>query len=297
MSIEARGHDSGLQLNLTLDINTEFVETARGREPSADLQEAVWALSGCVCPISVAEEGSGGRRFRGSAVLISFGLHRIVVTAAHVVAGPETKYLGLSQAGSVIWPTAYARVSPLDTRTRDPDIAFAFLTVAAGTQGALPESLPFALLLPDHSLPEGASMVALGYPASRARATDAQTLLRADLMSVVGDLAPAGAATSDGGPPDARLAMSFRRDAFVDDHGAAVVAADPHGMSGGALFLAATRTDADGHTQFAPRLVGILTEHHADPTNVLVASRIECLLDALGVRREGAATRFCAIDV
>jgi hypothetical protein len=254
-------------------------------------------LSSCVRPISLAEQGSGGKRFVGSAFIVSSGLHRIVVTAEHVVRGPETKFMGMSIAGSLEWPTQYSRIEPFDSATPLPDVAFAFVEVTPDAEDGIATAISIDLLLASRTFEPGASMVAVGFPGSQARAKSAQTILSAKLMSVVGDLAPEEVYARIGKRSDTHLAMSFRQDACVDENGKPAMASHPRGMSGGAMFVAAYHTGSSGQTRFIPRIVGVLTEYYPDPENIIVAARIECVLDALGIRPEGAAARYRAVDV
>lgn len=63
-----------------------------------------------------------------------------------------------------------------------------------------------------------------------------------------------------------------------------MMGADPHGMSGGPLFLAA-EVRGDGGSTPVFYLAGILIHYHKAPKNTFVAVRIESLLDALAPQR------------
>lgn len=160
------------------------------RQLATALQAAVRGLASCVRPLSLIEEGSGGKRFIGSAFIVAAGQRRIVITAEHVVSGPEVKFLGLSEAGGINWPKDYFRVEAVDTSRTSPDIAFAIADVAAEDPTSEVRPLPIDLLYPGQSFEVGASMVAVGFPGSKAKSREGQSRLSAKLMSVVGDLAP-----------------------------------------------------------------------------------------------------------
>jgi hypothetical protein len=267
------------------------------REQAAALQAVVRQLANCIRPISLIEDGSGGKRFTGSALVVATGLRRIVITAEHVVSGPETKFLGVSEVGGSNWPKEYFRVVPVDETEAPTDIAFAVAEVALDNPDDSGRSLPIELLYPGHHFAVGTSMVAVGFPGSKAKSRDGQTRLNAKLMSVVGDLASEDVYIDIGKKLTTHLAMTFRQDACVDEHNQPAPAAHPKGMSGGAMFVAAYDTDHEGRSRFVPRVVGLLTEYHRAPIDVIVAVRIDVVLDALGIRPDGAQQRYRAVDV
>ena len=75
------------------------------RQVASELQTAVRELATCVRPISTIEEGAGDWRFTGSAFVVSAGPRRIVIAAEHVVCGLAKKFLSISSAGGLPWPT------------------------------------------------------------------------------------------------------------------------------------------------------------------------------------------------
>jgi hypothetical protein len=266
------------------------------RPSSSALQLAVQQIASCVRPITIVESGSGAKQFSGSAVIFSNGRRRVAVTAEHVVAGPERKLIGMSPQGSIEWPASYTTIEPIDPVHPSPDLAFIVADVDPGNPFDIQTPLPVSQLLPGLQFEPGHSVVAVGFPASRAKSINAQRGFRTQRLSVVGDLAAAEAYTRIGKPPDSFIAMEFRQDAFKDEHGRPASTAHPRGMSGGAMFAAAFVEDATGR-HFSPRLIGILIEFHGKPDNVLVAARIDCLLDATGTRPEGSPQRYRAVDV
>jgi len=266
------------------------------RPSSAAFQHAVREIAACVRPVSLIESGSAGKRFVGSAVVVAAGSRRVVVTAEHVVAGPEPKLVGMSTVGSVQWPTNYSRVEPVNQLVPPVDLAFFVAEVESGNPFDLLPPLPVSRFLPGEDLPAGGSVVAVGFPSSRAKSRDGHKRLHSHRLSVVGDLAPLESYARVNRSPASFLAMEFRQDGVVDEAGQPSTTAHPRGMSGGAMFAATFSADASG-VRFTPRLVGILIEHHDEPDNLLVAARIECLLDATGSRHGDAAQRYRAVEV
>jgi hypothetical protein len=266
------------------------------RLSSDAFQRAVQEIADCVRPISVVESGSGGRKFIGSAVVIATASKRVVVTANHVIAGPEGKLIGMSSDGSIRWPSNYSRVEPVGDLAPPVDLAFIVAEVESQNPFDILPALPAGNILPGQDFPAGTSLIAVGFPASRAKSRDAQTRLRTHRMSVVGDLASESVHWMVNRDPVSFLCMEFRQDRVFDTVGSPATASHPRGMSGGALFAAAFLADGES-VRYTPRLVGILIEYHDEPANVIVAARIDCLLEATGSRPNGAPPRYHSADV
>jgi hypothetical protein len=267
------------------------------RQSASDLQREIALLAPSVRPISMFEEGSGGRRFIGSSFVLSHGNQQLVITAEHVVSGPETRFLGVSASGGVLWPKNYSRLEPIDPTTPYPDVAFAFAKVDNSLEPDIPPPLPRSIVLERHQFAEGSSMVAVGFPGSRAKARNAQTKLVAEWMSVIGDLAPEDVYSRIGKSASTHLAMEFHQNGCVDENSRPAPAAHPKGMSGGPMFVAAYRASPGQPDKIVPRLVGVLTEYYPDPDNVIVALRIEAALGALDPHRSPTRPLYRAVDV
>jgi hypothetical protein len=245
--------------------------------------------------VSLIEEGTGDWRLTGSAFVVSAAERRIAITAEHVVRGPQKKFLSLSASGGLPWPREYLKLESVQMGEAPPDIALAIAEVTSAEPADL-GPLPIDLLLPGQQFEPGTSMVGVGFPSSKAKVRGVNRTLATKLMSVVGDLTSDEVCERIGKSAATHLAMTFRQDACVDENSLPAPAARPKGMSGGPMFVAAYHTDASGTTRMIPRLVGVLVEHHDAPENVLVAVRIEVVLDALGIRPENAVQRFRAVD-
>ena len=183
------------------------------------------------------------RRLTGSATsLAASSSRRIVVTAEHVLAGPEAKHLGVSRNNSVRWPEKYWRLSAIDPDLPEADVAWAVADVAAEADDVVRAAIPLALALPIPPIAESASLVAVGYPASRGKLKNAHALLSAQLMSVVGKAVSARVLEDLKLDPRVHLGMLYEQAACVDLDGNPSVGAHPKGMSGGAMFLALSET-------------------------------------------------------
>lgn len=262
-------------------------------EDSSALQAAIRKIAGAIRPIAEIEEGSGGKRFVGSAVVLAAGRRRPTVTAAHVVSGPGTREMSLSAFGSVVWPRKYWNVVPVDANGSDPDVAYAIANVEAARADEVGPAISLDQILPDQQFREGTSMVAVGFPASKNRIRTGEPTMQSRIMSVVGDLVSDQQYVSVGADPSTHLVMVYRQSSCVDGEGNPVVGALPRGMSGGAMFVATHHPEMG----FVPMLVGILTEYHPPPHGLLVAARIEVVLDALDLLRPGTDQRFRRVDV
>jgi hypothetical protein len=260
---------------------------------SSALQAAIREIAGAIRPIAEIEEGSGGKRFKGSAVVLAAGQRRPTVTAAHVVSGPGIRVISLSAIGSVVWPRKYWNVVPIDAHGSDPDVAYAIANVEAARVDEVGPAISLDRVLPDQQFREGTSMVAVGFPASKNRIRTGEATMQSRIMSVVGDLVRDEQYASVGADPSTHLVMVYRQDSCVDDEGNPVVGALPRGMSGGAMFVATHHPEMG----FVPMLVGILTEYHPPPHALLVAARIEVVLDALDLPSRGKVQRFRRGDV
>jgi hypothetical protein len=110
------------------------------------------------------EEGSGSRRFISSSFVFGHRNRQLVITAEHVVSGPETKFVGVSPSRGVLWPKEYSRLEPMGSNTLYPDVAFAFVKVDVSREPDIPPPLPMSLVLGGQQFADGSSMVAVGFP-------------------------------------------------------------------------------------------------------------------------------------
>ena len=269
-------------------------------DPSAvlvALPEAARALAAAIKPITIVEDGSGKRRPWGSAFVLSRGEQRIIVTAHHVVEGPQVKYMGLSSAGSIQWPRHYSVLDRVTAELPVADVAYAIASMKPDAEPDLFTAIPLAQVLPDSRLAPGASLLAAGFPGSLGKLRDAQARLRNELLYAVGSAVPADAYTALGLDQRVHLAMTYDRMACRSVSGKQVVGPLPKGMSGGVLFLLTIETRDNEEKFLVSRVVGILEAYHQDPANVMVATRIECLLDGLDIVRDGVPKRYRRRDV
>lgn len=246
-----------------------------------ELRNAIRALAVGIRPVTIVEQGTGKISPTGTSFILGAGYRRILVSAEHVVSGPELKLFGVSPHGSTGWPKHYWRLVPSAEAIPEADIVWAAATISDETDAATSAAIPLRTVLPFFPFDEGASVVAVGYPASRGKLRDAQQTLSSQLMSVVCNCA--AASVYDALDLDRRVhfAMTYDQDACVGIDGAATVGAKPKGMSGGPAFLATYEPAGDGRYVAVPRLVGIMTEYHASPHNVIVGVRIEHVLDGM----------------
>jgi hypothetical protein len=233
--------------------------------------------------------------FEGSSVALALGAARIVVTAKHVVSSAQSKVVSLGSAGAREWPATYRVLESLDPSDPDPDIAIAVAEVDEVTDAALP-ALPLTDLAPHGEYSAGDSVIVVGFPASKAKDLHSQNALRAKLLTATGDLVDNRMYGLLGRPMANHLLISYVRDSCLDEDGATVVGAHPRGMSGGAVFIATCGELPDGSIVGMPKLIGILTGYR-ESDNLLVATRIECLLDAMNIRPHGLSPRFRAVAV
>ncbi len=100
-------------------------------------------------------------------------------------------------------------------------------------------------------------------------------------MFVTGDSVTHSAYQEIDRDPATFIAISYDRSNTVSADGKRIVSADPHGMSGGALFLPIRQDLGQGETRPILGLAGVLVEYHKAPANVLVAVRIGPIIQSL----------------
>jgi hypothetical protein len=246
-----------------------------------DLHRALEKVLDAARLVMIGEEGSAGRRAIGTALVLGDGLRRIIATAAHVLEGSGPKYFGVPDQPSVPWPVRYSKLRPLGVGLPDADLAWAVADVTPADT-ALSPMIPLGLVgVGSLPITEHSVLIALGFPASRAKARNMHTVFQSKLMSVSVRLADAAIYESLALDNRAQLAVVY--DSDPDRTSPADQKVSPQGMSGGAVFVVTKAALDDGRSLYIPFLIGILTQYRKS-ADVLVATRVECLIDGLGLR-------------
>jgi hypothetical protein len=232
-------------------------------------------------PVTIVRQGSGRISPSGTSFILGAGHRRILVSAEHVVDGPERKLFGVSPHGSTAWPDRYWRLAPAAGSAPEADVAWAAATITDEADEATAAAIRIEAVLPFFPFDEGASLVAVGYPASRGKIRNAQQTLSNQLMSVVCNASPETVYNDLALDSRVHFAMAYDPAACVGIDGQPIVGAKSKGMSGGPAFLVTAEPTGNGAQVIVPRLVGIMTEYHGPPHNVIVGVRIEHLLDGL----------------
>lgn len=233
-----------------------------------------------VKPVLLVEEGSGGKQQIGSLFVLAMGKHRIVVTAAHVVQRAQRTLFGVTASRTSPWPTSYKVLTPVNAAYPDADVAYFTGVPNRGSAARATESLPIEAADVVEERP-GMSFIAMGYPLSRNKLRDAQTRLRSGRMSVLIDSIAHDAYAALKLDPRVHLACRYDPKDRVDEDGEEVTGAHPRGMSGGVLLAPSIEQSSAKKAYFVMRVAGVITLYHPAPANILVATRIQHLLDAI----------------
>jgi hypothetical protein len=147
------------------------------------IRESVVQLRDAFRPVLHAVEGSGGRRVTGTAFVVADNATRFVISAWHVVRGPEPRYFGVIGGSTVQWPKRYSKLRGLESGLPEPDVAWAKATALQGDT-SLAASIPMshARGAGPHAL-QGAYL-AVGYPVSKAKLRYATDTLSSGLAVV-----------------------------------------------------------------------------------------------------------------
>lgn len=242
----------------------------------AVFREATRSFGEYVIPILDLEEGTGRPTPHGSACILQLADSGYVVTADHVVNGTSPKRTILKPNGVDTWPRPYKRILPRDQSIGEADLAFARGQLEADeAYGLTPQ-----MIAPELQLPLATSCVAIGFPISRGSVRGYRAQYSSERFFVV--LQTVSAPVLPGFRFDERvhIALSYDRAEMRTVDGQRQTGADPHGMSGGALCVG-----FDEGQRMHLKLIGILTHFYDAPHNIVIASRIECLLDAIGPSR------------
>ena len=240
--------------------------------------ESIRTIGDAFRPIMVAKEGSGGRKASGTAIVVGHAATRFVLTAEHVVSGPQAKFMGVIEEDSVPWPTKYSRLVGTNEELPDPDVAWATTTVNE-TDVALKAHLPIALAraaIPDST---ESNYVAVGYPVSKSKLWHSEGRLATKLMTAVVKKASADEMGNLAIDDRVQMAFTYTQHSRTDLEGNATVGSHPRGMSGGAI-LAMMQAGNPPNAVALPFLVGILTNFH-DDVGVLIATRVSHIWNAI----------------
>jgi len=234
-------------------------------------------------PLLGTEEGSSGRRLEGTVTLVEDGNDRFLLTAHHAVKAPTPYYFGVRESGEIRWPTEKSAVLvPALPGLPDADVA----VVHSGQpplDGSLSGGVPAALLGVTLEGSTDTAFVAVGYPSSKGKLRMAERRLDAKSMYALVEFVPPHLVSLPSFDPRVQMCFKYSQEGRASVEGAKVVGAHPRGMSGGGVF-AIGQSRASGSLLYAPFLVGILTEFH-ESRSLLVATRVRCIFEALGLFR------------
>jgi hypothetical protein len=258
------------------------------------LLAAARSAARAIRPVTRVLDGSGRLEHTGTAFILGNQNERLVVTAEHVLKGPEAKRIGISESGSLSWPRNYRRLASTTGHGPDADIAFTFAEIEPSGDGTLSAAIPLESVTHSLTAIEGMSLLAVGFPSSKAKLRDAQTKLSTKLMYVVTLAEPDKAYETLELDQAVFIATRYDRKALRGLDGEEFVGADPHGMSGGVLFQPLLVSDIDGKQEVLLRVAGVLTRYFDDPQNTLVATRIDCLRDVVAPYRSPSSRLYYA---
>jgi hypothetical protein len=241
------------------------------------VREEIRRLGHSIKPVLEIEEGSAGRRQIGTALIIRQRESAALVTAAHTVAGPTGKLVALAEGKVARWPRDYFTIDGVSSAIPSGDVAYHVGNVN-GTASELMGGIPTDSFATQTALSSGASFIAVGYPASKAKFTYADSTLATNLMSVVCSEASDSVYADLNLDRRFHLAVGYDRDAVRTVDGVPRRGARAKGMSGGGLFIP-MQNEQSGEVKLF--LAGILIEHHEAPRHVFVAAHIQTLSDAL----------------
>jgi hypothetical protein len=239
-------------------------------------REASRSFGEYVIPVLDVEEGTARATPHGSACILQLADSGYVVTADHVVNGPTPKRTILKPNGVDTWPRPYMRIIPRESSIGEADLAYA--------RGQLPTDEPYGItpqmIAPELPLAPGTSCVVIGFPNSRGSVRGYRAQYSSDRFFVVLQTVSTPALPDFRFDERVHIALSYDRAEMRTVEGERQTGADPHGMSGGALCVG-FEVDRRVHL----KIVGIVTRFYDAPHNIVIASRIECLLDAIGPSR------------
>jgi hypothetical protein len=244
-----------------------------------EFAEAARQMSSVLRPLLVAEEGTGRKRLYGTVTVVGFGDYRVLLTAEHCLSGPAPKFVMPTPGSVERWPASYERLVPARQHIPEADLAFTGVQLDPYADAEAQQGLSPAQIATSSDCEEGQSLLAVGFLAnSKVRGHEAR--LHAKMMYAVAHAAPPAAYTALGAHPDTCITAHFDRSTSLTLDGETVTAADPHGMSGGALFSIGRRDDPE-HGQIVHLLVGILKRFPLDMGGSFVATRFDRIAEAI----------------
>lgn len=214
----------------------------------------------------------------GSAFVVRGAKNAFVVTAHHVLEQAPRPLISMLPRASVRWPESYWRVVAREGVTvPDCDISFYEAEVLADDLTAFRP----VDLYPNYTFNADHRLIAVGHPVSRAKFGADPTRLDAPNAMIVGDQVHPDRVAELGFDPRTHLGIEYDQKERVDVTGAAVVGPEPWGMSGGALLAPVEQEVPGADTKLGVMVVGILVAYCKPPDSVMIAARIDCLLDAV----------------
>ena len=260
----------------------------------AKVRAAARDVGKCILPVFETEEGSGGRRHVGSAFVIRAGDRAAFVTAAHVVDGPTRKTVVLSEAGKLQrWPARHGVLVPVGAGISDADVAYMTGSFTEDT-GAL-RTITVDTIATNLTVQTDMSFVAIGYPGSRTRIMNGNQTLRPVTFTGISSPVSSDGFARLGLDPRVHLAMKYDAKKMIGPDGSKMEGPTLKGMSGGGLFVVVGNQGADG-IELNLLLAGVLTEYRKSPHNVVIATRLDCLLDAISPQRPPAERTHIGAD-
>jgi hypothetical protein len=257
------------------------------------LRAAGRAVARSIKPVLEVEQGSGGLRQIGSAFILRFGSEGALVTAEHTVSGPEYKVVALMEGTGTKWPRSYFAIDGRQDDIPTADVAYAFGKISHDAEGLMtglgPDDIALGL-----EYDEGASFMSIGYPASRAKVRNADASIQNQLFFVSGHRVGDTIYQKLGLDSRVHIAVRYEPKAVRNMDGEWQRGAEPRGMSGGLLLAPMTRlVGSTSHTLLL--VAGVLTRYYPAPDCVLVATRIDCVLDAVAPSRPDAERTHRAV--
>jgi hypothetical protein len=238
-------------------------------------------LSNIVRPVIERREGSNRLVHIGSSVVLGAGDHRLLVSAQHVTSGQGQ--VGVLSTANVLvpWPKRSSTLVSLDPGIRDADLTWA--DVDDDDQAKFPDCYDLRTTLTRVPIAEGSVLVAVGYPCSRTKVDNSNAAIRAAMMFVTVDHCDAKEYNRMNCDPRAFVVARYSPQDLRNLDDEPVVGAQPRGMSGGALFMLTESNDDENTKVYGTHLIAFLTEYHRRH-DLIVATRVECLLDGLGLQ-------------
>ena len=238
---------------------------------------AAKALGWAVKPVLRAKEGSGGKHAFGTAFVVELEGQYAAVTAAHVIDGPETKYIGISSSSMTPWPKSAARIRALRDGLADPDIVCGRFTLLPTDHEGARDAVQLSNSMPDYVPGLGMTLLAVGNPVSRGKFQHSEGKHRAGTVYLTGDAVPLAEYEKLQLDPRVHIALHYTRDSMKRPDGSSALGPMPPGMSGGPIFLLTEKPNGD----VVLLLVGIMTSYRPGPPELIIGTHVIALLDHL----------------